>query len=113
MAVPVAIIHVLLAFLFYNLIAPLLLPPYGPLAIIPAVGIIVAGIFTMVSMFAGAESIRVFIDIEENTRATRQLIEHELHIKYYAPAPSREPPKVSLASSPTPTPPSHVSFSKR
>src|ERR1017187_3414387 len=92
MAVPVAILHVLLAFLVYNLLAPLLVPPYGPFAIIPAVAAVVAGVIAMVSMFAGAESIRVFIDIEENTRATRQMMEYELQYKYGTAAPAAKPP---------------------
>ena len=109
MAVPAAIVQVLLAFLAYKAVAPL----YGDVAIIPAIVIGVVGVFSMVMMYAMAESIRVFIDIEENTRATRQLIEHELHIKYYTPAPPREPPRVSSTSSSSPPQPSHVRFSNR
>src|ERR1017187_4980854 len=42
-----------------------------------------------------------------------EVIEHELHIKFYTPAPPREPPRVSSTSSSSPPPPSHVRFSNR
>lgn len=78
MAVPIAVVHVFVAFLLFKMEAPL----FWAMAVIQAVAIVVAGVFSMVVLFGAAESIRVFIDIEENTRATRQMMEYELRGKY-------------------------------
>jgi hypothetical protein len=110
MAVPTAIIHVLLAFFVFNQVDPLLAPVYGHAAIIPVLVTVVVGIISMVALFGAAESIRVFIDIEENTRAARQMMEYELQFKYRMPTPSTKPPAVSSAPSQSP-PPNHVRFS--
>jgi hypothetical protein len=94
MAVPTAIIHVLVAFLVYRFMGPLI----GPVAIIQAGFIVVVGVFSMVVLFGAAESIRIFIDIEENTRATRQMMEYELHAKYRTTSPSTEISTVATPS---------------
>jgi hypothetical protein len=76
----------LVAFLVSNLEAPVL----GGLAFVRAVVIIVMGVFSVVILLGAAESIRVFLAIEENTRATRQMMEYELVNKYRTPVPSTE-----------------------
>jgi DNA-directed RNA polymerase subunit RPC12/RpoP len=111
MAVPTAIIHVLLAFFLFNQADPLLAPVYGHVAIIPAAVTVVVGVLSMVSLFAIAESIRVFIAIEENTRAVRQMMEYELAYKYRPGTPPPKPPAVPSPSNQSPPPPSHVRFS--
>ena len=93
MAVPVAIVHVFVAILLFKMEAPLV----GAMAVFEAVAIVVTGVFSMAALFAAAESIRVFIDIEENTRATRQMMEYELRSKYQPP-----PPSTSASTSGTP-----------
>ena len=83
MAVPVGVVHVFVAILLFRMDAFL-----GLVAVIQAVAIVAAGVFSMVVLFGAAESIRVFIDIEENTRATRQMMEYELRGKYQPSSPS-------------------------
>lgn len=90
-AVPVAILHVLVAFLVFRFYASL----SGPLAFIQAGFIVVVGVFSMVALFGAAESIKVFIDIEENTRAVRQMMEYEFRGKYQTPSPTTEALRVS------------------
>ena len=110
MAVPTAVIHVLLAFLLFSVESSLL--PTS-LAFVQPILIVVVGVFFMVALFAAAESIRVFIAIEENTRAARQMMEYELQFKYRMPTYSSKPPAVSLTPSQSPPPPGHVRFSNR
>ncbi len=83
-AVPTAIFHVLLAFPVFRFGARF----FGPVAIIPAVVMCVFGVFSIVGLLGAAESIRVFTDIEENTRATRHMMEYELRGKYQTSSPS-------------------------
>ena len=94
MAVPTAIIHVLVAFLIFRFMGSVI----GPVAFIQAGFIVLAGVFSMVVLFAAAESIRVFIDIEENTRATRQMMEYELLAKYRTTSPSTKTSTVATPS---------------
>jgi hypothetical protein len=97
----------LVAFLLFKLEAPLL----GGVAIVQAVGIAVVGVFATVALLGAAESIRVFIDIEENTRATRQMMEYDMANKYRTAPP---PTEATTAGSPqTNKPPQsagHVRF---
>jgi hypothetical protein len=83
-AVPIGIVNFLVAFYMFNLEAPYV----GRLAVVQAVAIMVAGVFSVVMLLGAAESIRVFIAIEENTRATRQMMEYELVSKYRPTMPS-------------------------
>jgi predicted RNA-binding Zn-ribbon protein involved in translation (DUF1610 family) len=84
-AVPVAIISVVVAFVLFRFEASLL---PTPLAFIQPFLTVVGGVISMVTLWGAAESIRVFIDIEENTRATRQMMEYELRAKYQPSTPS-------------------------
>lgn len=95
MAVPTAIIQVLFAFLVFRLGESV----YGPVAAIPAIVIGVVGVFNIVVLLGAAESIRVFIDIEENTRATRQMMEHEFRVKYQTSSPPTEASRASTEMS--------------
>lgn len=91
MAIPSAIVQVLIAFLIFRFG----MPYFGPVAVIWAVIIVIVGLFNIIALLAAAESIRVFIDIEENTRAVKQMMEHEFRIKYHAPSPTTEASRVS------------------
>ena len=86
MAVPVGVVQVVLGFVLLMFGAPF--DAYGPFALIPAVVGCVSGVLSVVVLLGAAESIRVFIDIEENTRATRQMMEYELRGKYQPSSPS-------------------------
>jgi hypothetical protein len=86
MAVPVGIVQVLLGIVFFRFGAPFAI--YSPIAFIPVVIACVGGVLSVVVLLGTAESIRVFIDIEENTRATRQMMEYELRGKYQPSSPS-------------------------
>jgi hypothetical protein len=90
-AVPVAILYVLSAFFLFKAESSLDVP----LAVVEAAGLVVAGVFSMVVLWAAAEAIRVFIDIEENTRAVRQIMEHEFRGKYQTSTPTTEALRVS------------------
>ena len=85
-AVPVGVVQVVLGFVLLMFGAPF--DRYGPFALIPAVVGCVSGVVSTVMLLGAAESIRVFIDIEENTRATRQMMEYELRGKYQPSSPS-------------------------
>jgi len=76
-----------------------------------AVSIIVIGAISFVSFLAGAEGIRVFIDIEENTRATRQMMELKtVSTQAVASPPTNERASVAGTTSQPPKSSSQVRF---
>lgn len=101
MAVPTGAVYVLAAILalkFYTSLPDV----YGPMAIIPVIAIGVVGVFSVIGLLAAAESIRVFIDIEENTRATRLLMEQDSRSKYEATSLSTGAPAAAVGTTSQP-----------
>jgi hypothetical protein len=95
MAVPAGIFYAVAANWALNFYAPLL----GEYRFVPVVVLIFVGVLSVIGLLAAAESIRMFIDIEENTRAMRQMMEEESVSKHRMASPS-----VPVSATPTRNP---------
>jgi hypothetical protein len=84
LAVPTGLLYLLCAIVIASNGSPI----YGSLGIASAIGFVLLGALSVIGLLGASELIRVFIDIEENTCAVRQMMEEEWASKHRPSTPS-------------------------